>query len=122
MFQLMPGREFRNRQETNMKKTLLLFLCGVGLVLVMADPAFAGSDKLYLRYEVATRTSDNRTEPARALSSSVGGYYLALAANNEGRDATAGTLNTSVAILAGVSTLMLLQRRTHTHIILKPRH
>src|ERR1039457_883111 len=108
--------------ETNMKKSLAIFLSVVGLVLVTTNPAFAQGDNLHLRSGIATRTFNNRTGPADLLNSSVSSDYLAFAANNNVRGNTTATLNTSLAILAGVLTLMLLQRRNRVNIDLKPRH
>jgi hypothetical protein len=108
--------------KTNMNKSLMLFLSVVGLALATANPGFARGDNLQLNSGTATRTANNHTGQSSPLNSSVGSYYLALAANHEGQDTTTATLNTSLAILAGVFTLMLLQRRNHANIVLRPRH
>jgi hypothetical protein len=105
-----------------MKKTLMLFVPVIGLALVTANPALAQGNNGQLHSRMAIRASNDRIGQAGPLNSSGGGYYLALAANHEGSDTSTGTLNTSLAILAGVFTLMLLQRRNHANIILKPRH
>jgi len=114
--------DLKVKQQTIMKKSLAIFLSVVGLALATAAPAFAHGDDLHLRSGTASPSSSNHSRPASLLSGSGASYYLALAANNEGRDATTAKLNTSLAILAGVFTLMLLQRRNHANIVLRPRH
>ncbi len=104
-----------------MKNSLTLFLIGVGLVLAAAAPVFAQGNTLRLRSGIATRTINNRTGPVDLLIGSVGASYPALTANNESRDSTTATLNTSLAVLAGGLTLVLLQRRNHSDLILRPR-
>jgi hypothetical protein len=105
-----------------MKKTFALFLSGAGLILATAGPAFAQADNLHLNFQIAAPIINNHNRPAELLSGSVGSPYLALATNNDSRGTTATTLNTSLAVLAGVLTLMLLQRRNHDDILLKPKH
>lgn len=94
----------------------------VGLALATANSGWAQGNNEPLHSRAATRTVNDHTGQAGPLNNSGGGYYLALAANHEGRDTSTATLNTSLAILAGVFTLMLLQRRNHANIVLKPRH
>ena len=105
-----------------MKKSLTTFLFVVGLALITAGTALAQGDNLYLHSRMATRTFNNRTGPATLASSSIGRSTLALAVKNDNDGTTAATVKTSVAILAGLLTLMLLQRRNHLDIILRPKH
>jgi hypothetical protein len=113
----MSGCELESDAGKNMQKTLMLFLSVVGVALATADSAFARGANLPLRSGAVTPT-----EPASFLKGSVGSYYLALAANHESRGTATATFNASVAILAGVFTLMLLQRRNPANTILKPSH
>ncbi len=104
-----------------MKRKLLLFLTGIGLVLISASPVFAQAEGLSLRSMAVPHGFNDRTVAADFSSGSVSASYLA-AANSNARNANAPTLDLRMAILAGVVTLMLLQRRNHANIILKSRH
>lgn len=104
-----------------MKRNLILFLTGVGLVLISASPVFAQAEGLSLRSMAVPRGFNDRTVAADFSSGSGGASYPA-AANSNARNAATPALDLRMAILAGVLTLMLLQRRNHANIILKPRH
>ncbi len=102
-----------------MKKSSRLFLCVIGLALITADPIFAQGGNLHLRSWPATQaTPGGQAGPADLSNGSVGGSYLATAANNQ---AHGTTTHTSQAILAGVLLLMLLQRRYRNEITLKSK-
>ena len=105
-----------------MRKILTLFLTVVGLVLVAINPAFAHGNNQPLPSGIVTSAFNDHTGPTALFTGPAGRSYLVLAANSEGRGTTTATLNTSLAILAGVLTLMLLQRRSHAHFVLRPRH
>jgi hypothetical protein len=105
-----------------MKKSLMLFLSGIGLVLVAAGPAFAQVDNLHLRSGAMTRTVGASTRlggpagPAALPDGSVGSSHTTSAANNKAYDGTAPAIpNAGNATLAGMITLLLLQRRHRTH-------
>jgi hypothetical protein len=106
------------KQETIMKKSLLPFLFGVGLVLVTTSPAFAQADNLPLGSGTATLAFNNRTSLGGptgpvAPNSHVGSAYSATANYNPYGGATTTTVNMGSATLAGALTLLLLQRRYH---------
>lgn len=105
-----------------MKRYLTLFLICLGLELAAVDPASAQGNNPHLRFGIATRTLNNRIGSTDVLIGSVGTSYPALAPNNEGRDSTAAAVNTILAVLAGGLTLVLLQRRNHAELVLRPRH
>ena len=99
-----------------MKKSLLLFLFGVGLVLITTGPALAQVDNLHLRSGTATRAFNDRTGPGGPAgqvvpNGPVGGAYPAAANHNAHGAATTATFNMGSATLAGAFTLLLLQRR-----------
>jgi hypothetical protein len=99
-----------------MKKSLLLFLFGVGLVLVTTGPAFAQVDNLRLGSGTATLAFNGRLGgPAGQMvpNGPVGSAYPAAANNNAHGDATTATFNIGSATLAGTFLLVLLQRRYH---------
>jgi hypothetical protein len=104
-----------------MKRNLILVLTGFGLVLISASPVFAQAEGLSLRSMAVPRGFNDRTATAD-FSSVSGGASYPVTANSNARNAATPTLDLRMAILAGVLTLMLLQRRNHANIILKPRH
>ena len=105
-----------------MKRNLILLLTGIGLVLISAGPVFAfKAEGLSLRSMAVPQGFNDRTVAADFSSGSVSTSYP-VAANSNARNAKTPTLDLRMAILAGVLTLMLLQRRNHANIILKPRH
>lgn len=101
-----------------MKRNLILFLTGIGLVLISAGPVFAQAESLSLHSMAVPQGFNDRTVTADFSSGSVSGAYPSAANGN----AKTPTFDLRLAILAGVLTLMLLQRRNHANIILKPRH
>jgi hypothetical protein len=108
-----------------MKKSLMLFLSGVGLVLATAGPAFAPADNLHLRFAATTCTVGASTRPggsagpAALPAGSVGSSHTTPAANNKAYDGAAtATHNAGIATLAGMITLLLLQRRYRIHNVL----
>lgn len=111
-----------------MKKSRALFLCSVGLALVIAGPAFAQGERLCLRSQTATRIFNDDTRQGRPAgpgmlpNGSVGSSGPVLAANNQARDgATTAKSNTSRAMLSGALLLLLLQRRYQARVVLRPR-
>lgn len=111
-----------------MNKSLILFLSGLGLILAGAGPAFAQLDNLPLRSGAMTLIIGASTRPggparqAVLPDGSVGSSHTAPAANNNSCDGTAtATCNAGNATLAGMVTLLLLQRRYRTHNILMPK-
>ena len=101
-----------------MKKSLLLFLFGVGLVLVTTGPAFAQVDNLRLGSGTATLAFNSRISlggPAGQVvpNGPVGSAYPAAENHNVHGDATTATFNIGSATLAGTFLLVLLQRRYH---------
>lgn len=108
-----------------MKKSLMLFLSGVGLVLVVAAPAFAQMDNLPLPSLTTTCIIGASTRPGKpngqaALpDSSVGSAPATPAASNNTYDGSAtANHNAGNAALAGMITLLLFQRRYRTRNIL----
>jgi len=101
-----------------MKKSLLLFLFGAGLVLVTTGSAFAQVDSLHLGSGTATPAFNGRTSPGGPAgqvvpNGPVGGTYPETANYNAHGGATTATSNAGSATLAGAFLLVLLQRRYH---------
>ena len=101
-----------------MKKSLLPFLFGVGLVLVITSPAFAQADNPLLGSGTVTLAFNNRTSvggPAGpvAPNSHIGSASPVRTNYNPHGGATTATVNMGSATLAGALTLLLLQRRYH---------
>lgn len=99
-----------------MKKSLLLFLLGSGLVWVTTGPALAQVDNLQLRSGTATLAFNESPSPGGPAgqvvpNGPVGGACPTAANYSSYGGASPATFNMGSATLAGAFTLVLLQRR-----------
>jgi hypothetical protein len=110
----------------NMQKPLKLLLFSFGLALVSASTTFAKADSLHVYFGSTTlllKANSSRSVPAGHTDRAAGGALPLAAASHQAQDGYAtANFNLSGAILAGVLTLLLLQRRHRADNVLRLRH